>query len=198
MSNGLYDLAKFLCRTLFTVWRMRVYGAQNVPRDGPLIVACNHVSYFDPPVLGTACPRRIRYMAKRELFTIPILGPLIARLGAYPVDRTGSPMSAIRRSVEMLRRGDAIGVFPEGTRNLDGTVQAREGVALLASLGQAPVVPAVVLGTRQAGRLRRFKVIFGPPMRLPGNGKAGREMLANFTEQVMHAIVKLPETIGGD
>lgn len=177
---------------------MRVYGAQNVPRDGPVIVACNHISYFDPPLLGTACPRRIRYMAKRELFSMPILGAMIDAFGAYPVDRTGSPMAAIRRSVEMLRRGEVIGIFPEGTRNLDGTVQAREGVALLAALGKAPVVPAAVLGTSQAGRMRRFQVIFGRPLRLPDAGKAGRDELAKFTDQVMHAIVKLPETIGGD
>jgi 1-acyl-sn-glycerol-3-phosphate acyltransferase len=198
MIDWLYDAAKLSLGVIFKLWRMRVFGAGNVPATGPLIVACNHISYFDPPLLGTACPRRIRYMAKSSLFKIPILGPLIRGFGAYPVDRTLTPMAAVRRSVEVLRRGEVIGIFPEGTRNLDGTVQAREGVALLASLGKAPVVPAAVVGTARAGRFRQFKVVFGPALRLPPGRKATREELANFTDQVMQAIRKLPETAGGD
>lgn len=196
MIDWLYDAAKLSLGVIFKLWRMRVFGAGNVPATGPLIVACNHISYFDPPLLGTACPRRIRYMAKSSLFKIPILGPLIRGFGAYPVDRTGTPMAAVRRSVEVLHRGEVIGIFPEGTRNLDGTVQAREGVALLASLGKAPVVPAAVVGTARAGRFRQFKVVFGPALRLPPGRKATREELANFTDQVMQAIRKLPA--GGD
>ncbi len=198
MIDWTYDAAKISLGVIFKLWRMRVYGADNVPAAGAVIVACNHISYFDPPLLGTACPRRIRYMAKAELFKIPVLGPLITGFGAYPVDRSGTPMAAVRRSVEVLRRGEVIGIFPEGTRNLDGTVQAREGVALLASLGKAVVVPAAVVGTRDAARFQRFQVVFGSPMSLPEGRKATREELANFTEQVMQAIRKLPETIGGD
>src|SRR5579872_4463662 len=156
MVNALYDMAKYtLWGVLGTVWRMRVRGAENVPKNGPLIVACNHVSYLDPPALGTACPRRIEYMAKKQLFDIPVLGPLISALGAYPVDREGSAAAGIKRSVEVLRRGGAIGIFPEGTRNLEGSTQARAGVALLASLARAPVVPARIVGTGQAKRLHR-------------------------------------------
>jgi 1-acyl-sn-glycerol-3-phosphate acyltransferase len=198
MIDWLYDAAKTFLGVFFKAWRMKVYGAANVPAAGPVIIACNHISYFDPPLLGTGCPRRIRYMAKRELFSIPVLGPLIRGFGAYPVERHGTPMAAIRRSVEQLREGQAIGIFPEGTRNLDGTVQPREGVALLASLGKAPVVPACVLGTRDPAAFRPFRVIFGRPLSLPEGRKATRAELANFTEQVMQAIAKLPETIGGD
>ena len=198
MIDWTYDAAKISLSVLFKVWRMRVFGARNVPAAGAVIVACNHISYFDPPLLGTACPRRIRYMAKASLFKIPVLGPLITGFGAYPVDRTGPPMAAVRRSVEVLRRGEVIGIFPEGTRNLDGTVQPHEGVALLASLAKSPVVPAAVVGTGEAARFRRFEVIFGPPLSLPADRKATREDLANFTEQVMQAIRKLPETTGGD
>lgn len=198
MIDWLYDAAKAILSVLFAAWRMKVYGAENVPAGGPVIIACNHVSYFDPPLLGTGCPRRIRYMAKRELFDIPVLGPLIRGFGAYPVERHGPPMAAVRRSVEQLRDGQAIGIFPEGTRNLDGTVQAREGVALLASLGKAPVVPACVIGTRHPAAFHPFRVVFGRRMSLPEGRKASRDELANFTEEVMNAIRKLPETIGGD
>jgi 1-acyl-sn-glycerol-3-phosphate acyltransferase len=91
---------------LRTVWRMRVHGAELVPRDGPLIVACNHVSYFDPPALGVAMPRPIHYMAKVELFAMPVLGPVIARLNAFPVDRSRGDVAALGRpGATGVRRG---------------------------------------------------------------------------------------------
>lgn len=193
MNSLLYDAAKYTFWAAFgTVWRMRVYGGENMPKTGPVIVACNHVSYFDPPVLGTASPRRISYMAKEELFRIPVLGPAIRAVGAYPVDRDGSATSAIKRSVEVLRRGGVIGIFPEGGRNLRGTAEARGGVALLASLGKAPVVPARLTGTGNAKRLEQFRVYFGKPLSLPADRKASREEMANFTDEVMRAIRSLP------
>ncbi len=172
MNALLYDAARYSFRALFTVvWRMRVRGARNVPTRGPVIIASNHLSYLDPPVLGSACPRRIRYMAKEELFHIPVLGRAIAAVGAYPVDRRGAATAAIKRSVQALRGGAAIGIFPEGTRNLRGEAEVRSGVALLASLTNAPVVPASVSGTRKARRLARFEVAFGVPLQLAGGPK---------------------------
>lgn len=171
---------------------MRVYGGENMPKTGPVIVACNHVSFFDPPVLGSASPRRIQYMAKEQLFRIPVLGPAIRAVGAYPVDREGSATAAVKRSVEVLRQGGVIGIFPEGTRNLSGGAEVRGGVSLLASLGKAPVVPARLVGTSGAKRLERFRVYFGKPMSLPQERKATREEMANFTEEVMRAIRSLP------
>lgn len=197
MNKALYDAARYSFLAAFsTVWRMRVYGWENVPQDGPLIIASNHVSYFDPPVLGSASPRRLSYMAKEQLFHIPILGAAIAAVGAYPVDREGSATAAVKRSVEVLRKGGAIGIFPEGTRNFSGTNAARGGVALLASLGKAPVVPACLIGTGEAKRFSRFQVIFGKPLSLPQDRKATRDEMANFTDEVMRAIRALPQSIG--
>ena len=193
MNTFLYDLAKYSFWGVFgTVWRMRAYGTENVPKTGPLIVACNHVSYFDPPVLGTTCPRRISYMAKEELFRIPVLGPAIRAVGAYPVDREGSATSAIKRSVEVLRQGGVIGIFPEGGRARGDQSEARGGVALLASLGKAPVVPARLVGTDQAKGFAQFRAYFGRPLTLPQDRKASREEMANFTDAVMRAIRSLP------
>ncbi|HKU68778.1 MAG TPA: lysophospholipid acyltransferase family protein [Candidatus Baltobacteraceae bacterium] len=193
MNTFLYDLARNSFRGMFAaIWRMRIYGAENVPKSGPLIVACNHVSYFDPPVLGAASPRRISYMAKEELFAVPVLGPLIHAVGAYPVDRKGSATSAIKRSVDVLRQGGCIGIFPEGGRNPSGSAEVRGGVALLASLGKAPVVPARLVGTSGGKRLEQFRVYFGRPLTLPQDRKASREEMANFTDQVMRAIRSLP------
>ncbi|MHB1550539.1 MAG: lysophospholipid acyltransferase family protein [Vulcanimicrobiaceae bacterium] len=190
-----YDIAKGLLIPIFrSLWRIRGRGIENVPRTGPLIVACNHLSYLDPPALGVICPRRLSYMAKAELFRIPVLGAVIRSVGAYPVDRAGSASGAIKRSVAVLRAGGAVGIFPEGTRNLTGAAQVREGVALLASLARAPVVPACVSGSDRAGSLHRISVSFGKPLYLPRDRKATREDLRTFTERIMSEIRVLAET----
>ena len=176
---------------------MQVYGRENVPLSGPLIVACNHVSYVDPVALGVAMPRPIAYMAKVELFQIPVLGPLIGGLGAYPVDRGKHDVYAIRSSLRALQDGKAIGIFPEGTRNRTGDARVHRGVALLASLSQAPVLPAFVRGGDRAKRLGKLEVAFGEPLRLgeSSNGKASREDLANWSEMVMAKIRALGENL---
>jgi 1-acyl-sn-glycerol-3-phosphate acyltransferase len=195
MNPRLYDFASWLIRcTMRTVWRARASGREHVPLSGPLIVACNHVSYLDPPGMGCFCPRRIRYMAKKELFDIPVLGPAIRAVGAYPVDRAGSATAAIKRSLEVLQQGGAVGIFPEGTRNRSGAVQPQTGVALLAALAKAPVVPACIVGSDRALRLAQIKVAFGRPLQLPANRKATREELAKFTSEIMNAIRELAES----
>jgi 1-acyl-sn-glycerol-3-phosphate acyltransferase len=194
-----YDVSKFTVRLLATtLWRARVIGTENVPASGPLIVACNHVSYLDPPLMGCLCPRRIHYMAKKELFEMPVVGPMIRALGAYPVDRHGSATAAIKRSLSVLEGGGAVGIFPEGTRNRAGTVSPQTGVALLASLAKAPVVPACILGSDRAPRLSRVSVAFGAPLALAADRKATREDLAKFTSDVMNAIERLAERISGN
>src|SRR5579871_1530126 len=159
MNDRFYDFSKCCVRLMARVlWRARVYGAENVPADGPVIIACNHVSYLDPPVMGCLCPRRISYMAKKELFAVPLLGTAIRALGAYAVDRHGSATAAIKRSLQVLEAGGAVGIFPEGTRNRSGAVAPQTGVALLASLGRAPVVPVCIYGSDRALQLGRIDV----------------------------------------
>jgi 1-acyl-sn-glycerol-3-phosphate acyltransferase len=195
----LYDFAKNTIRIIASiVWRAKAYGQENVPLTGPLIVACNHVSNLDPPVMGSFFPRRISYMAKKELFDIPVLGPMIRAVGAYPVDRQGSATAAIKRSVEVLRAGGTVGIFPEGGRNVTGNNEIRQGVALLASLGHAPVVPACIIGSDRANQLGQIKVVYGKPLALPAGRKATREDLAKFTDDVMSAIRALSGSFGGN
>lgn len=187
-------LASVLC---YTVFRMDVRGRENVPSSGPLVVAANHVSYLDPVALGVACPRPIAYMAKIELFRIPILGPLIGALGAYPVERGKGDVAAIRASLRQLREGHAIGIFPEGTRNLTGEARVQTGVALLASLGNALVIPAYIRGSDRAKHLGKLQVTFGEPLRLGDgqSGKASREDLANWADMIMARIRALGERL---
>ncbi len=199
MNSRFYDFSKIVVRSMArTLWRARVVGSENVPPSGPLILACNHLSYLDPPLLGCLCPRRIRYMAKKELFAVPILGVVIRALGAYAVDRRGSAAAAIKRSLKVLESDGAVGIFPEGTRNRRGVVAPQTGVALLASLSQAPVVPAYIRGTDRALRLGPVEVAFGAPLRPPPDRKATRDELAKFTTKLMMAIEVLAESVRGD
>jgi 1-acyl-sn-glycerol-3-phosphate acyltransferase len=194
-----YDFSRSVVIVILrTVWRFRTSGLENVPRSGPLIVACNHISYLDPPALGAAMPRPVSYMAKHELFKIPILGPVIARLNAFPVDRTRGDAAAIKRAVAVLREGAALGIFPEGTRNKDGTVKPQSGVALLHYLSGAPILPAYVGGTGDARRLARISVVFGEPVSYTTGEKASREDMANWTGDIMTKIYALRETLGAD
>jgi 1-acyl-sn-glycerol-3-phosphate acyltransferase len=199
VNRPLYSFAKNTIRIYSQlVWNAQAFGTENVPRSGPLIVACNHVSLLDPPVMGSFVPRPVSYMAKKELFEIPVLGPLIHGLGAYPVDREGSATSAIKRSVEVLRAGGCVGIFPEGGRNLEGEKEVRGGVALLASLAKAPVVPAAIVGTNEKNKRGKIKVVFGNPIALPPDRKATRDELAKFTDTVMSTIYALARGIGGN
>jgi len=190
----LYDFAaRVLLPPVMAIWRLKAFYGDRVPPSGPLIVACNHASYLDPVALGIACPRPISYMAKAELFRIPVLGPLIERVYAFPVERgeKASSTAAIKKSVHILREGRAIGIFPQGTRVREGEGGVKAGVALLASLAGAPVVPAFIWGSKDALRLHQIKVVFGEPLHLPPGRKATREEIANFTQDVMNAITAL-------
>ena len=191
-----YHFARMLTGAIcYGPLRMTVHGRENVPLDGPLIVACNHVSYMDPVALGVALPRPLAYMAKIELFQMPVLGPVIRALTAYPVERGKGDIGAIRSSLRQLEEGKAIGIFPEGTRNLTGDARIQMGVALLASLSRAPVLPAFVRGGNRALRLGKLAVAFGEPFRLGADqgGKASREDLAKWAETIMARIRALGE-----
>lgn len=197
----LYDFAaKLVLPPILKLWRFRSYGAERVPLSGGVIVAANHASYLDPVALGVACPRPISYMAKAELFDIPVLGSAIRAVYAFPVNRgkKSSTTAAIKTSVELLRSGRAVGIFPQGTRVPQGEGDPRAGVALLASLAGVPVVPAGISGSAHAHALHQIKVAFGEPLRLPEGRKATREEIAKFTQEVMNAIRALCATLEQD
>jgi 1-acyl-sn-glycerol-3-phosphate acyltransferase len=194
MSANFYAFSKAPVNlALRAFWRMRVEGCERVPREGPLIVAANHVSYFDPPVVGCALPRPLHFMAKKELFDIPLFGALIRRYNAFPVDRGRGDVGAIKRTVAVLKTGNAVLIFPEGTRNRDESRKAESGVALLASLSGARILPAYISGTRRLRLFSSIKVIFGEPFSLGDGKKASREDLAKRTDQVMERIFALRE-----
>jgi 1-acyl-sn-glycerol-3-phosphate acyltransferase len=194
-----YRIARGLCKIVCLVaWRFRAVGVENVPLEGPLIVACNHISYLDPVALGVGAPRMLTYLAKKQLFAIPLLGPIIRGCGAYPLDREAGGAAGVRVALRVLKEGRAVGIFPEGTRNLDGRAGEKGGAAFLAALSGAPIVPAAVVGTRDAKRFGQIRVAYGKPMTITRNRKAEANDLEKWTAEIMRRIRELEESIGGN
>jgi 1-acyl-sn-glycerol-3-phosphate acyltransferase len=159
------------------VTRLHVYGKERVPREGGLVVACNHFSWIDPPALGAACPRTIYYMAKIEAHVVPGLGRLIRAFGAFPVRRGESDREAVRTMREIVRQGLALGVFVEGTRQHSGVPgEAQAGAAMVALQEDASVIPVAVHGSQtwKPGNFHPVSIAWGEPMRFEGLPRGGR------------------------
>jgi 1-acyl-sn-glycerol-3-phosphate acyltransferase len=193
----LYPIARAVVAALVrTGFGLRIVGADRVPRDGGLIVAANHISNLDPPVLGCAFPRPVWYMAKKELFAVPLLGPLISRLNAFPVDRQAGGTAALRASLRMIKEGRCVGVFPEGGRNVGGDKAIKGGAAFLAAASGAPVVPAAIVGTRRLRPFHRITVVFGEPLRVVRDRQAESDAMEKWAVEIMQRIRTLEQSVG--
>jgi 1-acyl-sn-glycerol-3-phosphate acyltransferase len=182
-------------------FRLRARGKENLPDRG-FVLAANHTSNFDPWPLGIPLyPRRmLRFMAKSELFN-PILKPILVRGGAFPVRRGEADIEAIRRAVELVREGEIVVMFPEGTRRKKGLrkrhqPRAHTGAARIALAADAPLVPAAIKGTDRLSRLGPLRVAYGTPVRLDDLrgteiGPAAREA----TDRLMTAIAELEASL---
>ncbi|MEO0540534.1 MAG: lysophospholipid acyltransferase family protein [Cyanobacteria bacterium P01_A01_bin.105] len=152
ISLQLYHLFKWTVvnPVLRLYFRGQVYGIEQVPREGPFIVVANHASDFDPPIVACAVRRPVSYMAKEELFKVPVLAPAIRAYGAYPVKRGSADRSAIRAALQQLESGWAVGIFLQGTRTVDGRIpNPKLGAALIAAKAQVPLLPLCLWGTHR-------------------------------------------------
>lgn len=157
--NLSYRLGWMFFRTIFTIyWRWRVYGAEHVPATGSVILAANHASFLDPPLVGAGLRREINYLARESLFRFPVVGTVLHSWRAVPVDRDGGGARGLKAILDRLLAGGGIILFPEGTRTPDGRLQrAHSGVGLTVIKSVAPVVPVRVFGSFEAyGRHLRF------------------------------------------
>jgi 1-acyl-sn-glycerol-3-phosphate acyltransferase len=142
-----------------TYFHWRVFHPERVPSEGPVILASNHASYLDPPLVGSGLTRPINYLARDSLFRFPVFGSILHSWNAVPVDREGTSPRGLKNIIDRLKAGGAIVLFPEGTRSRDGNLlPARAGVGLVVIKSRAPVVPVRVFGTFEA---------FGRNMRIP-------------------------------
>jgi 1-acyl-sn-glycerol-3-phosphate acyltransferase len=190
-----YRFAKAVVNPIYRLlFRFEVEGLGNIPPEGGVIICGNHFTAHDPIVVALATNRPIAFMAKQELFQVPVLGRIVRWLGAFPVKRGQPDRAALRRSIEVLNSGGCFGIFPEGTRNRSGRLGKGEpGTAYLALKSGAPVIPVGITATYRPFSTVRIK--FGPPVDLEPykHEKLSNETLAAASEAIMAAIGALLE-----
>lgn len=173
MRSFVYLLAKFIGFFIYNLFfSIETKGKENFPKRNGFIVACNHVSFLDPITIGYVCPRKLYYFAKSSLFKIKVLSNLIKILGAIPVERETEMSLVLRKGLEILRKGEGILIFPEGTRSVDGLIKdGKPGIGFLAFKSKVPVIPVRLKGTdkilpvgRKFVRISKIKVIIGKPV----------------------------------
>jgi len=188
---------------------LRIEGLEHVPASGPVLVICNHLHNADPVLISASFPRPLHFMAKRELFQIPVIGWVIRGVGAFPVDRGKADRAALRRAEAALKQGIAVGMFPEGTRSVSRSLQrALPGAALVALRAQVPILPLVITGSerlpgngakarRAAGLADRdpghqgVRVRIGQPFHLPSPPGSGRLSSEAAIELMMAEVARL-------
>ena len=202
-----YSLSKAIAKTFF---HYRVFGAENMIEEGPCIIAANHCSYLDPPLVGVACRRAIHYLARKSLLDVPLLGPILPELNVIPVDPNNADRSALMGAIRVVRNGGAVLIFPEGTRSPDGLLQAaRPGIGMIAAKTGAPVIPARISGSHEAlprggsmPRRARVTVTVGKPIRPESSNRSGREDYARIAEGILTSIRQIqippPQGIGAN
>lgn len=187
----MYRLLKFMATVILTiVRRWDVQGRENLPADGGFLLVANHVSYWDPVVVICAFKRKVYYMAKSELFNIPVIGYVLRISGSFPVRRDKSDRKAIKIALRLLAEGEMVGVFPEGTRSHTGDLlKPHLGAALLAAKAKVPMIPVALTGTR--GALGRIRMIIGAPIVSRESGKVSKADLEKASDLVMDRIASM-------
>lgn len=158
----------------------------NIPSKGPVLLCSNHISNFDPATVGIKLDRKVHYMAKAELFSFKPLGLFLSSLGAYPVKRGGVSKDAIRNSIQLLKEGHVMGIFPEGTRNSkDGA--AKKGAAMIALRSGAAIIPVTLIGEYKW--FRPMTVVYGKPVDMSEFAEDGSaDALERLTDKIMGEI----------
>ncbi|MGA2605295.1 MAG: lysophospholipid acyltransferase family protein [Verrucomicrobiia bacterium] len=209
-----YGIGKSLFTIIFrVVFRARIAGRDRVPREGGLLIVCNHISFADPPLLSTVMPRPVEFMTMAEMFRKPWMARLLRTIGCFPIDRSRVDQRAVREAIRRLRAGRCIAIFPEGGIRLTaksvlgGDPDTKPGAGAIALLGQAVILPVIVRDTRKPyaprnwlpihqGRLRRetLGITFGQPFCLWNpHGLAAEERRQRAETVVRQQLLKTVE-----
>lgn len=203
--SALYYLGRFGFRSIGALTRWEVRGREHVPLTGRLIVAANHVSFWDPPMVGSAVPRDTFFLAKEELFAGPLLGSLFRACHAIPIRRGSADLAGIKRAVELIQSEGALVVFPEGSRMKDGALHpARPGMGMMAVQADANIVPCFISASNRPSRWltwrERLRIWFGPAKHWKEfagqdiDHTPGRALYQKLGEAVMGEIATLRNT----
>lgn len=192
MKMNFYQFARgVVASVFFPLYRIEVKGKEHFPKEGAVLLCSNHIDNLDPPTVGISAPRQVHFMAKEELFQVPVLGGIVRKVGSFPVKRGMSDREALRNGLNVLKDGGVLGLFPEGTRSKDGKLgKGLAGAGFFALRSNALVVPCAVIGTYKP--FNKVKVFFGEPINLDPlrERKATAE---EATELIMSKIAELLE-----
>ena len=189
----MYSFLKTFLYYFFTLFfHFKIIGAENIPKSGGAIIAANHISLWDPPALSAACTRAIHFMAKEELFSIYGLKWIFTVLKAFPVRRGTADRIAIKHAISLLKNGEIVGLFPEGTRSTTGELGKPEpGIAMIALKAGVPIIPAAIIGTNKKGKygciFPQFIIKFGKPIVI-SEERADKELMAKLSTTIMQEI----------
>lgn len=203
--KAIYGIGHFLSRSVFDVFfRGEVTGSEFIPKTGPFILAANHASFLDPPAIGCRVPRELHFFARKTLFKPGLPAKILHEVNTIPVDlENEGDISALKTVFRVLKAGQAIVLFPEGTRTFDGDFRKpQSGVGMIACKSAVPVIPARVFGTYEAfGRHQKYPIFntpvdvaLAPPLypRDYDNGAKGKERYQAASETIMAAIRRIP------
>lgn len=190
----LYKFVAWLGRTYFNIfYRVSFEGLENVPEKGALLICSNHISMLDMFLFGARIPRRIYFMAKYELFKIPVLNIILQKLGAYPVKRGHGDLHAAKTTKKLLREGKAVGIFPEGHRRNKSKVKLRpkSGAVLFAIESGAPILPVGIFGNYRL--FSKIRVVYGKPYHPAGETgeKLTKPEIQKIADDLMDRIYSL-------
>lgn len=184
-SKKIYRLTRsVLAVAMKVVYHPEVIGKENIPKEGPFILAGNHKSLLDIPLVATASKKEIRFIAKEELFQNKVSSYILKILGAIPIKRNTADMTAIRNSIKLLKNNEILGIFPEGTRNKKNTVQEfKAGAAMLAVKGNCPIIPFGISGEYKIGK--KIMIQFGEAIHFQRN-----DLKENVADHILEDKVK--------
>jgi 1-acyl-sn-glycerol-3-phosphate acyltransferase len=185
-----YSFAKFVVyRILKPIYRIQVIGQEHFPKEGGVLLCANHIDNLDPPIVGITAPRPVHFMAKAELFSVPVLASIIRNLNAFPVKRGMSDREALRKGLQILKEGNVLGLFPEGTRSKTGELgKGLAGAGFFALRSDAYIVPCAIIGPYKP--FKRLKVVYGKPLDFSELRK-NKATAEQATELIMEEIRKL-------
>jgi 1-acyl-sn-glycerol-3-phosphate acyltransferase len=194
----LYNIAIFICKNFLRLfYRVEIEGDNSLGEVGGCIVYANHTSYLDPIVMGSFIKRPIRYMAKKELFDKKLLGFIITKLGTFPVRRGEADINAIKTSLRLLKKGEILGLYPEGTRNKSGApMDAEPGLSMIAIKAKVPVVPVAIVSNYKIFSPIRMRI--GRPIYLDEfyAKKPGMEEHREISNNLMKMVMAMLEEVG--
>ncbi len=189
----IYVFVRSLLQVMYSLlFPLKIEGEHHIPKDGPVLLCANHISLLDPPAIGIWLERKVSFFAKEELFRIPLLGAIIRAVGAIPVKRGAGDRKALSLTLDVLKQGGIVGIFPEGTRIHSGMIEeGKKGAAFFAVRSQAVVIPVAILGPYRL--FRKTRIVYGAPIDLSAyrNMKSNSAVLAEVSTLIMEHIRRL-------